>query len=143
MGFAKDTPRAQVRIGFDGRVHKLFRGPQAIDRFENEVRVLDYLGKRKCPFVPSLLEFEKARLYLATSNCGQVVDALSREKQAAIFAELEGFGVRHEDAEARNITYNPRLGRFCVIDFEFATILEPGYPASPKIESAADRRRWL
>jgi hypothetical protein len=42
----------------------------------------------------------------------------------------------------RNITYNAQMGRFCVIDFEFATILEPGYPPSPKMESVADRGAW-
>ena len=34
--------------------------------------------------------------------------------------------MRHDDAEARNITYNNRTGQFCVIDFEFATLLAPG-----------------
>jgi hypothetical protein len=29
--------------------------------------------------------------------------------------------VRHEDRELRNITYRISDGRFCVIDFEFAT----------------------
>jgi tRNA A-37 threonylcarbamoyl transferase component Bud32 len=40
-----------------------------------------------------------------------------------IFAQLEKYGVRHDDAEMRNITYRKSDGRFCVIDFEFATIL--------------------
>lgn len=40
---AKNTQRAVVRIGYDGSVHKLFRGPNALDRFENECRVLLYL----------------------------------------------------------------------------------------------------
>jgi hypothetical protein len=43
-----------------------------------------------------------------------------------VFAELEQFGVRHEDRELRNITYRVDDGRFCVIDFEFATILDRG-----------------
>ena len=50
---------------------------------------------------------------------------MSTEKQAKLFSELESYGVRHDDAAIRNVTYNPRLGRFCIIDFEFATILEP------------------
>ena len=41
-----------------------------------------------------------------------------------IYAELEQFGVRHDDAELRNITYRQSDGRFCIIDFEFATILD-------------------
>ena len=31
----KNTARALVRIGYDGRVHKYFRGPQARERYEN------------------------------------------------------------------------------------------------------------
>ena len=45
MHEAKNTARAVVRIGYDGRVHKTFKGPQARERFENEVRVLDFLQK--------------------------------------------------------------------------------------------------
>jgi len=39
----KDTARALVRISFDGRVHKTFRGHMAKERFENEVAVLRHL----------------------------------------------------------------------------------------------------
>jgi tRNA A-37 threonylcarbamoyl transferase component Bud32 len=39
---------------------------------------------------------------------------------------LENYGVRHGDPFVRNVTYNTQLGRFCIIDFEFATILETG-----------------
>jgi hypothetical protein len=35
MHEVKDTQRAIVRIGFDGRVHKTFRGQQAAERFTN------------------------------------------------------------------------------------------------------------
>ena len=31
-----------------------------------------------------------------------------------------------EDRELRNITYRASDGRFCIIDFEFATLLEGG-----------------
>jgi len=31
--------------------------------------------------------------------------------------------VRHDDPDMRNVTYRAADGRFCVIDFEFATIL--------------------
>jgi hypothetical protein len=51
---------------------------------------------------------------------------LNAERQKEVFAELEGYGVRHEDRELRNITYRVSDGRFCVIDFEFATILDDG-----------------
>jgi predicted Ser/Thr protein kinase len=121
-----------VRIGYDGRVHKTFRGPKAQERFETETKVLRYLETRGCPFVPRLLEADPEQLKIITTNCGARVDHLSPEKQKEIFAELEQYGVRHDDAEMRNITYNARDGRFCVIDFEFATLLDsPAAPASP------------
>ncbi len=139
---AKNTARAKVHIGYDGRVHKYFRGPQARERFENEVRVLRYLEKKKCPFVPRILELDEAKKYLVTSNAGSRVDRISEPKLRQVFAELEQYGVRHDDAEQRNITYNPRAGRFCIIDFEFASILEPGYPPSPEMKSQPNRAEW-
>lgn len=122
----KDTGRALVRIGYDGRVHKIFRGHQARERFEHEVRVLRHLEERGCTFVPRLLEVEPEELKMVTTNCGTRVDHLNAERQVEIFAELEKYGVRHEDRELRNITYRIADGRFCVIDFEFATLLGGG-----------------
>jgi hypothetical protein len=126
MEQVKDTLRATVRVGYDGRVYKTFRGPDAQERFTNEVRVLRYLEKKNCNFVPKLLEANAAQLRIVTTNCGVRVEHLDKERAAEIFAELEPYGVRHEDAEVRNITYRQTDGRFCVIDFEFSTIL-PGY----------------
>jgi tRNA A-37 threonylcarbamoyl transferase component Bud32 len=122
----KDTPRALVRISYDGRVHKTFRGHMAKERFEHEVRVLRYLEKRGCTFVPRLLESDHENLKIVTTNCGTRVDQVNPEKQKELFAELEAFGVRHEDRELRNITYRASDGRFCIIDFEFSTLLEGG-----------------
>ncbi|MEA3204506.1 MAG: hypothetical protein QOG92_107 [Verrucomicrobiota bacterium] len=131
MEQVKDTLRATVRVGYDGRVYKTFRGPDAEKRFANEVRVLRYLEKKNCNFVPKLLEANAEQLRIVTTNCGVRVEHLDKQRAAEIFAELEPFGVRHEDAEVRNITYRQTDGRFCIIDFEFSTIL-PGYeePAS-------------
>ena len=139
MQEAKNTARAVVHIGYDGRVHKTFKGPQALERYENEVRVLDFLQEHGCEFVPKILHKDDSKLYLVTTNCGSRVDHVSEAKSKKLFGELEQYGVRHEDAEVRNITYDPREGRFCVIDFEFATILEPGYPASPQMKSNPNR----
>jgi len=122
----KDTQRAAVRIGFDGRVHKRYRGTMAKERYDNEVRVLRYLEQKGCGFVPRLLEAHPEELYVVTSNCGQIVEKISPEKESEVFASLERYGVRHEDAFARNITYSGQLGCFCVIDFEFSTLLETG-----------------
>ena len=134
MRNVKDTVRALVRIGFDGRVHKTFRGHIARERFENEVRVLKYLENKGCDFVPKLLESDASQLKIVTSNCGQRIDHLGEERRLQLFAELEQYGVRHDDPEVRNVTYRASDGRFCIIDFEFATILEHPELAPPKPE---------
>ncbi len=124
MNQVKDTARATVRIGYDGRVYKQFRGPKAEERFTNEVKVLRYLESRNCPFVPRLLESEADELKIVTTSCGARVDHLDNARLKELFEELETFGVRHDDAEMRNVTYRQSDGRFCLIDFEFATILD-------------------
>lgn len=126
MDQVKDTLRATVRLGYDGRVHKTFRGPKAEERFANEVRVLRHLEARGCPFVPRLLESDPEHLKIVTTNCGARVDHLDEARMREIYAELEEYGVRHDDAELRNVTYRNTDGRFCLIDFEFSTIL-PGF----------------
>ncbi|MEZ6056579.1 MAG: protein phosphatase 2C domain-containing protein [Planctomycetaceae bacterium] len=125
MQEAKNTPRALVKIGYDGTVHKFFRAANAQERFDNELRVLQYLERRGCDFVPRVLGYDRETLELITSNCGPMVQQLSDERMRELFADLEKFGVRHDDPYLRNITYRRSDGRFCVIDFEFATILEP------------------
>ena len=123
MHQVKDTQRALVRVAYDGRVHKTFRGPKAEERFATEVRVLQYLESRGCPFVPKLIEFHPEQLKIVTTNCGSRVEHLDDDRLKELFAELLTYGVRHDDAEMRNVTYRQSDGRFCLIDFEFATIL--------------------
>ncbi len=120
----KDTKRATVHVMFDGRVMKQYHGKDAQSRFDNEVKVLRYLEERGCMFVPRLLEAFPDQLRIITSSCGVRVEQISEQRVKELFAELEEFGVRHDDAESRNITYRQSDGRFCVIDFEFATILD-------------------
>ena len=132
MPVVKDTLRATVRVGYDGRVTKIFRGPKADERFANEVRVLRHLEARGCPFVPRLLEADESQLRLVTSNCGSRVDHLDEERMRELFAELAPYGVRHEDADMRNVTYRNTDGRFCLIDYEFATIL-PAFETAPAV----------
>ena len=122
----KDTLRATVHLTFDGRVVKVYHGPKAQERFEQETKVLKFLEKRGCPFVPRLLEADPARLRIVTTNCGSRVEHLDDKRRDEIFAELEKYGVKHDDPDIRNVTYRQQDGRFCVIDFEFATIL-PGF----------------
>ena len=123
MRDVKDTLRALVRISYDGRVFKTFRGPKAAERFANEVRVLRHLEERGCGFVPRLLEVKPEELQIVTTNCGARVEHLDEARVRELFAELTPYGVRHDDAEMRNVTYRQSDGRFCLIDFEFATIL--------------------
>ena len=124
----KDTLRATVHLTFDGRVIKVYHGPNAAARLANEVRVLRHLEARGCNFVPRLLEVDEEKLRIVTTNCGSRVERIDEERAKLLFAELETFGVRHDDADPRNITYRFSDGRFCLIDFEFATILSGNPP---------------
>lgn len=139
MEEAKNTQRSIVRLAFDGKVHKTFLGDDARERFENECRVLRHLEEKGCDFVPRIVEADPERLYLVTTNCGARVDRVSKEKKQQIFAELESFGVRHDDAETRNLTYRRTDGRFCVIDFEFAAILDAHGRGPPPVDLKAIR----
>ena len=123
MHQVKNTLRSTVNLTFDGRVIKVYHGPNAQERFDNETRILKYLEERGCEFVPKLLEADRAQLRIITSNCGSRVEHLDAQRTQDLFAELEQFGVRHDDADIRNVTYRQADGRFCIIDFEFATIL--------------------
>ena len=120
----KDGIRSHVRIDFTGKVHKHFRGTGAEERFDTEVKVLKTLEERGCDFVPRLLDHNRETLYLCTTNCGHPASQIRRQKADELFARLENeFGVRHLDAEPRNVTYDEHEGRFCVIDFELAEVL--------------------
>jgi len=122
----KDTLRATVQLSFDGRVYKTYHGADAQERFDREVRVLRHLEARGCGFVPRLLGADPANLRITTTNCGIRVEHLDAERTRSLFAELESYGVRHDDPDVRNVTYRQSDGRFCVVDFELATIL-PGF----------------
>ena len=119
----KDTLRATVNLTFDGRVIKAYHGPSAQSRFDQEVKVLKYLEARGCGFVPRLLEADRHKLRIITTNCGTRVEHLDEARAKELFAELEQFGVRHDDPDMRNVTYRQFDGRFCVVDFELATLL--------------------
>lgn len=136
---AKNTQRALVRIGYDGRVHKQFLGPNARDRFDNECKVLKYLEERGCFFVPRLLACDSNTLEIVTSNCGARVEHMSESRIKELFAELETFGVRHDDAFLRNITYRSSDGRFCIIDFEFSTILDESAGETKQSSQGSDQ----
>ncbi|MDD3180267.1 MAG: serine/threonine protein phosphatase [Opitutaceae bacterium] len=132
MQEVKDTGRALVRITYDGKVHKTFRGHKADQRFANEVRVLRHLEEKGCNFVPRLLHVDPSTLTLVTTNCGSRVDQLNEERRKELYDELEKYGVRHLDPYMRNITYRISDGRFCIIDFEFATLIDNPHPDEPE-----------
>ena len=119
----KDTLRATVHLSFDGRVVKVYHGPKAQERFDKEVKVLRFLEAQNCNFVPRLLEADRSKLRIVTTNCGGRVERIDEKKTKELFAELEQYGVKHDDPDPRNVTYRSSDGRFCLIDFEFATIL--------------------
>lgn len=56
------------------------------------------------------------------------MEHLDEQRRGEIFAELEQFGVRHDDPDMRNVTYRAADGRFCIIDFELATLLPDPAP---------------
>ncbi len=123
----KDGIRSKVKLDFTGRVHKWFRGTDADKRYANEILVLKTLAERGCPYVPQLIEEHPDEVYFVSSNCGGPANGISRAKSDALFAELEqDYGIRHDDPEPRNVTYNAKQGRFNLIDFELATVLEQG-----------------
>jgi hypothetical protein len=124
MELAKDTLRATVRISYDGKVYKQFHGPKAGERFANEVKILRFLEDRQCPFVPRLIDSDPGKLAIVTTNCGNRIEHLDHDRMHELFDDLETYGVRHEDIDMRNVTYRQSDGRFCLIDFEFATILD-------------------
>ena len=120
----KDGIRSNVRIDFYGHVHKRLKGTDAAERYATEVAVLKVLEQRGCPYVPRLLEEHPAELYFVSTNCGKPAPMVTPQKSAKLFAKLElEYGVRHLDAEPRNITYSDKLGCFCIIDFELAEVL--------------------
>jgi tRNA A-37 threonylcarbamoyl transferase component Bud32 len=119
----KDTLRSTVNLTFDGRVIKVYHGPNAALRFANEVQLLRHLESHGCRFVPRLLEADPEHLRIVTTNCGSRVEHLDADRVRELFAELEAFGVHHDDPDMRNVTYRQSDGRFCLIDFELASLL--------------------
>ena len=124
----KDTPRSTVNLTFDGRVVKSYHGPDARERFDREVAVLRYLEQQRCKFVPRLLEVDPVQMKIVTSSCGSRVERIDDERLQELLAELESFGVHHDDPDPRNVTYRQSDGRFCLVDFELATIVSDKTP---------------
>ncbi len=124
----KDTPRSTVNLTFDGRVVKSYHGPDAHERFAHEVEVLRYLEQQRCKFVPRLLEADPVEMRIVTTSCGSRVERIDDERLQELLAELESYGVHHDDPDPRNVTYRQSDGRFCLVDFELATILPDKTP---------------
>ena len=120
----KDSPRARVRFRSDWTVSKQFRGSNARARFENEIRVLRFLESKLCHFVPRLIHADPNLLEIVITHCGAAIQHLSPRKLEEIFSSFESYGVQHDDPAIRNVTYRASDGSFCVIDFEFALIID-------------------
>ena len=127
----KDSDRALVHITYDGSVHKTFRGSMAAERFANEVKILRHLESKGCDFVPRIIDADPDTLTLVSTSCGSRVERVSPGRLKKLFAQLEAYGVRHDDPFLRNVTYRVSDGRFCLIDFELATLID-----EPLAESA-------
>jgi tRNA A-37 threonylcarbamoyl transferase component Bud32 len=119
----KDTLRSTVNLTFDGRVIKTYHGPDALARFERETKILRHLEAKGCNFVPRLLEADRDKIRIITSNCGSRVEHLDEARRTELFAELQQYGVRHDDPDVRNVTYRQSDGRFCLVDFELAMLI--------------------
>jgi len=121
----KDGIRSLVKIDLYGNVHKYFRGTDADKRAANEAHILELLEERGAENVPRLLQYKAEENYIITTNCGSPAPHLSKARADVLFDELrEKYHILHDDPEPRNITYDDRSGRFCIIDFELSTDLE-------------------
>ena len=120
----KNSPKTRVRFRSDWSVSKTFRGSNARERFENEIRVLRFLESKLCRFVPRLIHIDPDRLEVVITHCGAAIQHLSPRKLEEIFSSFESYGVRHGDPAIRNLTYRASDGSFCVIDFELASIID-------------------
>ncbi len=143
MQLIKNTQRAQVARNYSGSITKVFSGPNKEQRFENEVRVLQYLNQQRCPFVPSLIDHDSESLSITTSYAGEPVQTISDQRLSQVFEELTEYGVRHDDPAQRNVLYNHMLGRFTLIDFEFAEILDSSPTNFEDIDRRIDRAETL
>jgi hypothetical protein len=126
----KDTLRSTVNLTFDGRVIKMYHGADALARFDRETKILRHLEARGCNFVPRLLEADREKIRIITTNCGSRVEHLDEARRRELFTELEKYGVRHDDPDMRNVTYRQSDGRFCLVDFELATLIHGSHSHS-------------
>ena len=122
--FRVTSGRVRVRLRSDCSVSKQFLGSNARERFENEIRVLRFLESKLCHFVPRLIHADPKQLEIVITHCGAAIQHLSPRKLEEIFSLFESYGVRHENADIRHVTYRASDGSFCVIDFELASIID-------------------
>jgi len=112
----KDTARALVRIGYDGRVHKTFRGHLAKQRFDHEVRVLRHLEGAAAPSVPPVARGRSANLKIVDDQLRPARRSGQRRAQRELWAELENVRRAPRRPGRPHINYRTTDGRFCIID---------------------------
>ncbi len=112
-------------------MYKTYHGPgQARARFTNEVRILRHLEARGWRgSSPACSKPIPSSFQIITTNCSIAPRGASGRGTPGrnCLPNWSTFGVRHDDADMRNVTYRQSDGRFCVIDFELAAIT-PGLP---------------
>ena len=78
--------------------------------------------------MPRLLNADEAKVRIITSNRGTRVEHLDEARTKEILPNWKSSACATMIPDIRNVTYRQKDGRFCLIDFEFATIL-PEAPA--------------
>ncbi len=135
----KDTLRATVHLSFDGRVFKAYHGLDATKRFANEVRVCAISPRAAAISCPACWRRMKKNCRIITTNCGTRVEHIDEEgARDELFTELNS-ACDMTTLILRNITYRFADGRFCLIDFEFATILPQGNDQNQRLEPTQQR----
>jgi hypothetical protein len=89
------------------------------------VRVLRFLEEQNCPFVPRLVESYTEELRIVTTSCGSRVEHIDDARAKELFDELETYGVRHDDAEVRNITLS--ADRWALLPDRFRVRHDPAW----------------
>lgn len=83
------------------------------------------MEEKGCDFVPKIISVDSEKLMFVMDNCGVRARNLTKEIQDQLFLDLEKkYGVKHNDADPRNVVYNIINNRFYIIDFELSTIID-------------------
>lgn len=120
-----DSIKSIISFRPDNTVVKRYIGEGNRILFENEIKILRFLEEKGCDFVPKIISVDSEKLMFVMDNCGVRARNLTKEIQDQLFLDLEKkYGVKHNDADPRNVVYNIINNRFYIIDFELSTIID-------------------